>query len=76
MKTPQHPDAALIESLGGPTCLAKTLGYLRNGTQRVHNWTKRGIPPSVKLNRPDLFLKISPANPWVEVSLKRKPGTA
>ncbi len=26
------------------------------GTNRVSNWMTRGIPPAVKINRPDLFL--------------------
>lgn len=50
-------DAILIESLGGPAKVAELLGYDKHGgTQRVHNWLARGIPPKVKLERPDLFL--------------------
>lgn len=50
-------DRALIQSLGGPTQLAKRLGYDKPGSvQRVQNWMARGIPPAVKLANPDLFL--------------------
>lgn len=50
-------DRALIQSLGGPTQLAKRLGYTKPGSvQRVQNWTVRGIPPSVKLAHPEIFL--------------------
>ena len=52
----QHADAALIESLGGPAAVSRLLGLGEYGTQRVFNWTRRGIPPEVKLDRPDLFL--------------------
>lgn len=53
-----HADAALIDALGGPSKLAELLGYdkSRGGVQRIQNWKKRGIPPSVKLAYPDLFL--------------------
>lgn len=51
-----NDDAALIDGLGGPAKLAKQLGY---SAQRVHNWLTRGIPPKVKLERPDLFLRKS-----------------
>ena len=50
-------DRALIASLGGPAKLSDLLGYERlGGVQRVHNWTVRGIPASVKVQRPDLFM--------------------
>lgn len=50
-------DKHLISSLGGPAKVAELLGYDKlGGTQRVHNWLARGIPPRVKLERPDLFL--------------------
>ena len=50
-------DKQLIESLGGPAKVAELLGYdKQGGVQRVHNWMTRGIPPRVKLERPDLFL--------------------
>jgi hypothetical protein len=53
-----HPDARLIDQLGGPAKLAEQLGYDKasGGVQRIQNWKKRGIPASVKLAHPDLFL--------------------
>jgi len=62
-------DAARIERLGGPARVAELLGYdKQGGTQRVHNWIARGIPPRVKLAHPELFLiplKNLPAAPEV-----------
>ncbi len=50
-------DRQLIQDLGGPTQLAKRLGFQKPGSvQRVQNWIVRGIPPAVKLAHPDLFL--------------------
>ncbi len=50
-------DSKIIERLGGPSKVADLLGYEKhNGPQRVFNWIARGIPPRVKLERPDLFL--------------------
>lgn len=56
-------DAALIRSLGGPARVAELLGYdkAKGGIQRVQNWLTRGIPPKVKLERPDLFQVAMPA---------------
>lgn len=53
-----HPDSQVIDELGGPAKVAELLGYDKTtgGIQRVHNWRSRGIPPKVKLERPDLFL--------------------
>lgn len=49
-------DAEIIEDLGGPAEVAKRLGYPADiGTQRVHNWKTRGIPPKVRLEHFDLF---------------------
>ena len=48
-------DQELIYSLGGPSALAKRLGFASK--QRVHNWLSRGIPASVKLQYPKVFLK-------------------
>ena len=54
-------DAERIAMLGGPAKVAKLLGLdAEGGTQRVHNWIARGIPPRVKLERPDLFLSDRP----------------
>lgn len=51
-------DTDLIKRLGGPTRVAELLGYdkARGGVQRVQNWLTRGIPSSVKVERPDLFM--------------------
>jgi hypothetical protein len=50
-------DKELINSLGGPAKVAEMLGYPKViGTQRVFNWTKRGIPAQVKLDHPHIFL--------------------
>jgi hypothetical protein len=61
-----HPDAELIKTLGGPTKIAELLGIAKKGgAQRVQNWTQRGIPSHVKVQRPDLFmsgLAQAPAN--------------
>lgn len=52
-----HPDAKLIDRLGGPAILAKTLGFdpKSGGVQRVQNWKRRGIPEVIRLRNPDLF---------------------
>lgn len=52
-------DTELIKSLGGATTVAKLLGYdlKKGGAQRVQNWFTRGIPPKVKVERPDLFMR-------------------
>jgi hypothetical protein len=53
----QTKDRELIERLGGPTRVAELLGWPKHGgAQRVQNWLSRGIPPAVKVRRPDLFL--------------------
>lgn len=46
-------------NLGGPTKVAELLDLdiTAGGVQRVQNWMTRGIPPKVKLERPDLFLR-------------------
>jgi hypothetical protein len=54
-KTQIDDDKALIANLGGSTSLSKRLGF--KSPQRVHNWLTRGIPASVKLAHPKLFLK-------------------
>lgn len=60
-------DCKLIESLGGPAKVAKLLGYdSPGGIQRVHNWKARGIPASVKLEHPELFLRPKPRKPRAE----------
>lgn len=55
----QTKDAQRIYELGGPAKVAEILQLPpKSGTQTVYNWTvrKTGIPPRVKLQRPDLFL--------------------
>lgn len=49
-------DSQLINALGGPSKVAKLLGFDKGGAQRVHNWLTRGIPPKVKLEYPHIFL--------------------
>jgi hypothetical protein len=50
-------DRALIAALGGPAKVAERLNYQKlGGVQRVQNWTVRGIPSAVKVQRPDLFM--------------------
>lgn len=54
-------DAERIEALGGPTKVAALLNLPKlGGVQRVSNWKARGIPATVKLSRPDLFLEHLP----------------
>lgn len=53
-------DAELIQSLGGPTAVARLLGFeLPGGSRRVHNWIGRGIPAAVKVEHPRIFLRRS-----------------
>lgn len=58
-------DKELISKLGGATAVARLLGYPPpDGARRVHNWLRRGIPASVKVQRPDLFMQgKAPAEP-------------
>ena len=56
MKQKIIDDKNLIYLLGGPAKLAEILGYPKAiGTQRVFNWTLRGIPAAVRLNNINLF---------------------
>ena len=49
-------DAEIIQALGGPTVLARRLGLSTpDGSRRVHNWIKRGIPAKVRLENPRVF---------------------
>lgn len=52
-----HPDAKVIDRLGGPSILAQKLGFdpKSGGVQRVQNWKRRGIPELIRLRRPDVF---------------------
>lgn len=77
-------DKALIEKLGGPRAVAELLGYERDGgVQRVQNWMSRGIPASIKVAHPDLFLAGLDTKPWdgkserrVGVADRRKSGSS
>lgn len=54
--TDLHPDAQLIDQLGGPAVLARALGFdMPKGTQRVQNWKYRGIPELMRLRYPSIF---------------------
>lgn len=51
-------DKDLIRSLGGPTKVARLLGYEgAKGVARVAMWTRRGIPAKVKLEHIGLFVR-------------------
>lgn len=51
-------DADLIKSLGGPVAVCELLGIEKYpGVQRVTNWIKRGIPASVKVQYPEIFMQ-------------------
>jgi len=47
----------LVNELGGPTKVVELLGWkgVPGSVQRVSNWNKRGIPPSVLLEFPHVF---------------------
>ncbi len=51
-------DAARIDKEGGPAAVARKLGV---SVQRVHNWTKRGVPWPVRLAFPKMFPTKKPA---------------
>ena len=54
--TKTHPDAALIDCLGG----AKHVADLTSSkAHAVYKWRKRGIPARVKLYHPDLFMTVA-----------------
>lgn len=54
MNANEQLDKKIIEQLGGASQVAK---LIKSSPQRVHNWKNRGIPASVKLAYPELFLK-------------------
>lgn len=60
-----HPDAAVIAALGGPAKLARRLGYdtSAGGINRVSNWGRRGIPPQVRIDHPEVFADYPPLAP-------------
>ena len=47
-------DREILLALGGSTKVAELLGF--KNKQRVQNWMGRGIPASIKLEYPHLFL--------------------
>lgn len=50
-------DEELIRHYGGPAAMAQLLQFGKYGTQRVHNWLRRGIPAAVKVQYPHIFLR-------------------
>jgi hypothetical protein len=51
-------DAELITELGGPAKVAELLALTEPGAvQRVSNWKRRGIPPRVRLDFPQVFAR-------------------
>lgn len=55
----RHPDAELIDRLGGAAKVARELGLTsKHATQLVSNWKTRGIPEIWRYRRPDLFKEI------------------
>ena len=55
-------DSELIAHYGGPSNLARLLGFPeKGGVQRVQNWISRGIPSAVKVQFPDLLLNVPKA---------------
>jgi hypothetical protein len=53
MNASKNEDAcALIDRLGGPVEISRRTGF---SVQRINNWKVRGIPASVRVQRPDVF---------------------
>ena len=50
-------DLERIKLLGGVDAIAK---HIDASSQRVNNWTRRGIPAQVKIDYPNLFLVKNP----------------
>ena len=50
-------DLERIKLLGGVDAIAK---HIDASSQRVNNWTRRGIPAQVKIDYPDLFMSENP----------------
>jgi hypothetical protein len=50
-------DREIIHRYGGPSKVAELIGLdKRGGAQRVQNWLVRGIPSSVKVEFPSIFM--------------------
>ncbi len=59
-----HEDADLIDRLGGPAKIARSLGFeMPQGTRRVQNWKYRGVPPFLRVTRVDVFGPFPPPGP-------------
>lgn len=55
-ETTLHPDAGLIDALGGPAAVARLLSFDKAGSvQRIQNWKYRGIPEVIRLRHQDVF---------------------
>lgn len=62
--TELHPDATLIDALGGPSAVARLLDFDKPGSvQRIQNWKYRGIPEVIRLRRQDVFGPAPAADP-------------
>lgn len=52
----RHPDAKLIDALGGSKSVAELCGFNGvDGIRRVSNWRRRGIPAAIRLAHLQLF---------------------
>ncbi len=73
-KKPLHPDAAILDAIGGPSHVAEQLGLPREGgRQRVHGWRVNGVPADVKLQFPHIFLRDFKVDKRQRVKVQ-KPG--
>ena len=54
--TGMHEHSKLIKQLGGPTSVARALGWDGvSQVRRVSNWSRRGIPEVILLKHPRIF---------------------
>jgi len=66
-------DAELIDALGGPAALAKLLNMKQAGARQCVQWWKtRGVPDSVKLEHPSIFLRDLKINRRMKLPLVSK----
>ena len=65
-----------IDELGGPTKVAELMGILSEpgSIQRISNWKRRGIPPKVVLQYPELFLYPIPPSQQVDTTVEAAHG--
>lgn len=70
-----HDATRLIEAAGGDASFAKLLGIDNKPgfQQRVNNWKRRGIPPSVVLENLPVFQKLRRSE---TVNRKKAKGVA